>query len=135
MVKEWPRRRTLFLVATLFEGSLAGLAWVLGWLVGQSPWEHLRWDPGDLALGVAATAPLLTVFALCVGAPWRPLARIRQFCDEALRPLFAASTVLDLAVISLVAGVAEELLFRGVVQAALGRGLGLWPGVVAASVL
>ncbi len=124
---EWPGRRALLLLAVLFEGSLAVLAWAVGWLTEQLPWRDVAWNARDLALGMAATLPLLAGFVLCVSLPWRPLARIRRVCDELIRPLFAAGTVLDLAVISLVAGVAEEFLFRGVLQPALGNWLGAWP--------
>jgi membrane protease YdiL (CAAX protease family) len=123
------------LLALIFEGSLAVLAWAAGWLLGQPPWQEVTWDARDAALGVAATLPLLAGFALCLYLPWRPLARIRRLADELIRPLFSASTVVALALISLVAGVAEELLFRGVLQPALGHWLGTWPGVVAASTL
>jgi membrane protease YdiL (CAAX protease family) len=135
MAIAWPRRRTLLVLAVLFEGSLGVLAWVVGWLIGQPPWKDLHWDPRDAMLGVAATLPLLALFALCYTLRWRPLVRIRRLCDDIIRPLFSASTVLDLAVIALVAGVAEELLFRGTLQPALARWLGPWPGVAAASVL
>jgi membrane protease YdiL (CAAX protease family) len=135
MPNEWPRRETVLVLAVAFEGGLAVLAWAIGWLVAQPPWDRLFWEPRDFTLGLAATVPLLVLFALCVRLPWRPLARIRDLCREVIRPLFAASTVLDLALISLVAGVAEELLFRGLAQTALARWLGVWGGVVAASVL
>jgi membrane protease YdiL (CAAX protease family) len=132
---EWPGRRRLLLLAVVFEGSLAVLAWAAGWLLGQRPWHEVTWDARHAALGVAATLPLLAGFALCVSLPWRPLVRIRRLADELIRPLFGASTVFDLALISVVAGVAEELLFRGVLQPALGGWLGTWPGLAAASAL
>src|SRR5215213_1865034 len=111
-------RREIVLFALLVEGGLAGVAWALGWLVGVSPWQTLRWDARDAAWGVAATLPLLPVLLLSACSAWPPLARIRRFFDAVVRPLFAASTGLDLALIALAAGVGEELLFRGVIQQA-----------------
>jgi membrane protease YdiL (CAAX protease family) len=64
-----------------------------------------------------------------------PLARIKQFCREVVRPIFAPCTLLDLALISACAGIGEELLFRGVIQAALSRPLGTGLGLAAASLL
>jgi membrane protease YdiL (CAAX protease family) len=136
MTADWPGRWSVLRLAVAFEGSLAILALAIGWLVDQAPLqEHLSWSPADFGLGILATLPLLVGLVFCVRAPWRPLARIRTFCTEVIRPFFKASTVFDLAVISLVAGVAEELLFRGVVQAALSAWLGLWPGLLLASAL
>jgi len=135
MANQWLRPWTPFFLAVVFEGSLGLLAWAIGGAVGQSPWENLSWNAGDFALGVAATVPLLAGFALCMRVPWQPLARIRQSYHEVIRPFFGASTMVELAVIAMVAGIAEEMLFRGVVQAAVGRWFGLWPGIVAASVL
>jgi membrane protease YdiL (CAAX protease family) len=135
MTSEQFRRWGPFLIAIVFEGGLVLLAWGIGWLVGESPWANLSWSAVDFGLGVLATLPLLAVFALCVKLPGKPLERIRQICKEVIRPFFGPCTVVELALISLVAGVAEEMLFRGVIQATLAEGLGLWPGIVAAGIL
>jgi membrane protease YdiL (CAAX protease family) len=135
MASEHLRRRGPFLVAIVFEGGLVLLAWGIGWVVGESPWANLSWSAGDLGLGILATLPLLAAFALCVKLPGKAFARIRGICNEIIRPFFGACSVIELALISLVAGVAEEMLFRGVIQAALADALGLWPGIVAAGAL
>ena len=78
---------------------------------------------------------MLLLFVLMLRWPVGPLSRIKQFSEEVIRPLFASCTVLDLAVISLLAGVGEEMLFRGVLQADFSQRWGLWTGIVAASLL
>jgi membrane protease YdiL (CAAX protease family) len=128
-------QRHIVWIAVLFEGALAFLAAGLGWALAQRPLETFHWSAGDLALGAAACLPLLVVFVLCTRLPLRPLRRIRRLCDELVRPLFAACSFSDLAAIALMAGIGEELLFRGVLQAVLSRWFGLWPGVAVASVL
>lgn len=128
-------RGVLMLVGVLLEGGLALLAWLLGWLLGQPALGTFRWDLRDAALGVAASLPLLAVFLACVRWPVGPLARIKRITDEFLRPLFASCTVYDLALLSLLAGVGEEMLFRGVLQPAAARWLGDWQAVLATSVL
>lgn len=124
-----------FVLAIVFEAGLGLLAWGIGWAVDQPPWEKLSWRTSDFTLGIAATVPLLAVFAACVRLPWPPLGRIRQICNEVIRPFFGPCSVAELAAISVVAGVAEELLFRGLAQEALGQWLGLWPGILLASLL
>lgn len=130
-----PAGRSIVLFGILIEGSLAGLAWVLGWVVGQPPLEHCEADWNSVLLGVVAALPLLVVFVVSQRSRWAPFARIRKFFDDVLRPLFADASLLDLALISLAAGVGEEMLFRGVIQAALARWLGTAAGVALASVL
>jgi membrane protease YdiL (CAAX protease family) len=122
-------------LAVLFEGGLAALACLIGWLVGLLPWEKLAWDPAAAALGVAASVPMLLLLVVCVLVPWGPLARIRQFIDRVVRPLMSACTVADLALISLLAGLGEELLFRGLIQEGLAGWLGPWAALALASIL
>ena len=55
--------------------------------------------------------------------------------EETVRPLFAHWTLLQLAVISLLAGVGEEWLFRGFIQPALGAMIGPAWSLVATSFL
>jgi hypothetical protein len=130
-----PGRREVVPFALLVEGGLAVVAAALGWLVGVSPWETLRWDVRDAAWGVLATLPLLPVLLVCTHSSWPPLARIRGFFDAVVRPWFSACTRLDLALVALAAGVGEEALFRGVIQPALGRGMGAGPALAACGVL
>ena len=132
---EQPRREPIVLLAILLEGGLAVLAWLLGWSLDRPPLERVYWQMHDAALGVAASLPLLLVFALCVRWPLGPLAGIKRFSEEIIRPLFAPCTLLDLAGISLLAGLGEEMLFRAVLQGLFSDWLGLWQGLLLASVL
>jgi membrane protease YdiL (CAAX protease family) len=129
------RRRDTLLLGIGFEGGLVILAWLLGWLLHQPLFERFHWRVADSAWGLAASLPLL--LGLWVGLRWPvgPLRRIKLFSDEVIRPLFQPCTVLDLAGISLLAGLGEEMLFRGVLQPWLGSWLGVWLGMAVASAL
>lgn len=122
-------------MAILLEGSLIILASVLGWLLGFPPFERLypRWSA--LVWGVVATAPLLLGMRWCADTRWEPLSRLMRDVEEKIVPLFSTCAVSELALISVVAGVGEELLFRGVIQTALSEWFGPWGGLLAASVL
>src|SRR4051812_23576806 len=109
-------RRNLVLAALGFEGGLAGLALGLGWLFDQPLGAAVRADANAALLGVAVCLPMLAGFAVCLLAPWGPLRRLRSTAEEAIRAMFAHATLFDLAWISLLAGVAEELFFRGFLQ-------------------
>jgi uncharacterized protein len=102
--------------AALFEGSLAGLAVCIGGALDRPPLATFRLNSIDLGWGILATLPPLGFFWLCMKAPWRPFTRIVQALDESLIPLFCQCRMLDLAVIALLAGLGEEMLFRGIVQ-------------------
>jgi len=113
-----------FPVFVLFEAGLAPLALVLGWAVGQPPLADFAWDADAALGGVAATVPMLGLLALAVRWPVGPVARIKAFFDRELSPALAGCEWPDLALISVAAGVGEEMLFRGVIQGALVRSIG-----------
>jgi membrane protease YdiL (CAAX protease family) len=121
--------------AVLFEGGLAPLALAAGWLLGHSPLEGFAWSLRDAVLGVLAVAPMYLAFRAGLRWPVGPLERIRRFFDEELAPLLGGRPDSDLALISLAAGVGEELLFRGAIQGGLARWLGPWGGLAGASLL
>jgi membrane protease YdiL (CAAX protease family) len=121
--------------AVLLEGGLAPLALFVGWLLGQPPLLGFSWSVRDAAIGVVAAVPLLGPLLIVLRWPIAPLSRIRRILVEEVRPLLAACTWRDLALIALAAGVGEELLFRGAIQGALSRWLGPGPGIAAASLL
>jgi membrane protease YdiL (CAAX protease family) len=129
------KRWEILRLAILFEGGLAVLACLIGWIVGLLPWERLGGGLVEAALGVAASVPMLALLVMCVLLPGRPFRRIRRFIDRVVRPLLGVCTVADLALIAVVAGVGEELLFRGLIQEGLSRWLGLWVGLGLASVV
>ncbi len=126
---------SFFWIGMAFEGSLAGLAWGLGWILDEPFWNHCSWDVRDAGLGLAASVPMLLLFWACLHIPVGPLARIKRIAEEFIRPLFSGCTVLQLASLSLVAGIGEEFLFRGALQGALGRDWGTGLGMAAASLL
>jgi membrane protease YdiL (CAAX protease family) len=122
-------------LALIFEGGLGLAAWLLGWVFDQPPLRDLRWDGRAVGLGVAATVPMLVIFFACLRWPVGPLARIKQISDELIRPLFASCSPLELALVALVAGIGEEMLFRGFLQNLLSARFGWWAGWVITSLL
>ena len=78
---------------------------------------------------------MLAVMLLITHFPLGPLARLNRVVNEVILPLFESCSGLDFATISLLAGVGEELLFRGVIQARLAQWLSPAAGLVLASIL
>ena len=122
-------------LAILFEGGLGLAALALGWLVGQSPAARIDWNLSAVAIGCAASLPLLLALVGMSHCRAAACVRLLQVVEELIVPLFERCGVLEIAVISLFAGVGEELLFRGVIQAALGEWLSPAVGLIAASLL
>jgi uncharacterized protein len=125
--------------AAVFEGGLAIVAIGLGWLLGQPPLRTFCFDARDAALGIAATLPPLALFWLCLKVPLPSLKTITRILDETLVPMFRECGLVELAIISMLAGLGEEMLFRGVIQAAvaeqIGGPRGVWLGLAAAAIL
>ena len=126
-----PGREVIIIFAVFFEGGLAPLSLLLGWLLGHPPLEHFAWSLRDATWGVLAAIPLTLMFLAMLRWPIGPLARVKKFCDTEVVPMLEKSTWAEIALISLSAGVGEEMLFRGVVQDSLTGWLGLSLGAVA----
>jgi membrane protease YdiL (CAAX protease family) len=123
-------RLKLLGLAFLVEGSAFVMALVLArvWGVALFPLtEHLL---RDCLIGTAAASIPFALFILLQSekAETIPLlGSVRKTVRGEIRALFASTFLIDIALISLMAGLAEELLFRGVIQA---KG-----GIIAASIL
>lgn len=110
-------------------------ALVVGRLVGVHPFTRFDFTAPALGLGVLATVPLLLGLRWSLYTRWAPIARLVDFVEEQLRPLFLGCSMGQLIILALLAGVAEEALFRGVIQPGLGRWLSSGGGLIATSVI
>jgi uncharacterized protein len=125
--------------AAAFEGGIAILAVGMGWLFGQRPLASFSWGWIDAAWGCAATVPLFGLLWFCLTCRWKAFQRIFNLIDEVFVPLMGRCSILEYAVIALLAGLGEEMLFRGVIQSVVtglvGGNLGIYAGLAAAAVL
>ena len=119
----------------VFEGGLGILAWLLSLFFGSPPLSSFRWDARDALVGAAATVPMLAVFLICLYWPIGPLARIKSISEEIIGPLFGRCSIAELALIAAAAGIGEEMLFRGFLQAALDLRYGWLWGLCGASLI
>jgi uncharacterized protein len=116
----------------ILEGSIGLLAVGIGWALGDPPAERIHWTVDAAIDGVAATAPLVGVMWLCMRAKWRPFRELRDLIDQKVVPIFAGSRMWEFAAIAAVAGLGEEMLFRGVIQSFLARLLSAPAGTLVA---
>jgi membrane protease YdiL (CAAX protease family) len=124
-----------FVVAVVFEAALIPLALLLAVPVGLQPWREFAASPGLLFAAVVATLPLIVALALVarVGARW--LKDVEALVRPLIDSVFRGRGIVAVVVVSALAGLGEELLFRGVIQAGVSQAFGAWLGLVVASIL
>jgi hypothetical protein len=111
----------VFLTAVLFESALAVIALVLGWAMGPSARqfvpeldaEQMGTLLGGLGQGLVAAIPILIAVELIRRVPWEPILELERLTDDQMIRSLLKLHPGELIVISLCAGIGEELLFRG----------------------
>lgn len=111
----------VFLTAVLFECALAVLALFLGWALGPSARKHIpellgaQWWPilSGVFYGCLAALPILLLIDLIRRIPWEPIRELERLTDDGMISALLKLRPSELIVISICAGIGEELLFRG----------------------
>jgi membrane protease YdiL (CAAX protease family) len=111
----------VFITAVLFECGLAVLALFLGWVIGPSARQLIpeldleQWWPivKGILLGLAAALPILLFIELIRRIPWGPIQELEDLANDGMIKALLQLRPSELIVVSLCAGVGEELLFRG----------------------
>jgi hypothetical protein len=129
----------------LVEGGLVLAAGAVSWLIGPPVWQKIHPNLWDALLGALITLPLLAGLWWGVNYPWGPWRGLVRVLENLVIPIFAQCRVWQLGVISFLAGLGEEMLFRGLLQDGLahwlgnsfglGEAAGLWLAVGLASTL
>jgi membrane protease YdiL (CAAX protease family) len=127
--------RKWFSLACLIEGSLLVIALVAGGPDRQSLAGQWHWKMLDALVGVVASIPPLVMMTQLMQSTSSHLASTQRFMNHLVRPLFVPYGLLRIGFISLLAGLGEEALFRGVIQWRLTEVGGLLPGLAIASVV
>ena len=110
------------------------LAWGLGRWLGIDPAERLYLSGTAVLTGTAASLPLLLGLRWTLSTSFQPVRRLVEVVEDQLGPLLVSRSPVELAVLAVLAGLAEEILFRGVVQVGLARVLPDGAALVLASV-
>lgn len=129
------RSRSVVSLAFVFEGALLLVAFGLGALIGHPPFDRLRSDPMGTAIGAGAGVALLVALLPAMRSDWPPLRRLSEVVRNLVREHFADASLFDLAIVAALAGVAEEALFRGVIQTSLLDPLGTVGAILVAGAL
>ncbi|MBR30378.1 MAG: CPBP family intramembrane metalloprotease [Spirochaetaceae bacterium] len=124
-------------MAVFVEGGMGLLAIGLGYLFGYQPLAmiHVELERWPDALGLAAIVPMFLGFLLIGKLNLEPLRLLRSKLDQVILPLFRGLYLSDLFWLSILAGVGEELLFRGFFHLWISDWLGLPAAVILTAVL
>ena len=104
-------RSRFLLFAGLVQGGVLLLAVLVGYELGLSPASLVRWDSRDCLWGLLAVLPMLGVYQSSPG--------LRQLALESLEDSLSRCRWYDLVALAALAGIGEELLFRGVLYEGL----------------
>ncbi|MCI0535816.1 MAG: CPBP family intramembrane metalloprotease [Verrucomicrobiales bacterium] len=129
-----PEAQRWFRITCGFELALLALAALIASLTQRPLFADLHWDLKDALWGISASAPPLAVFVHGLQSVWKPFAEIRSALDRTVGCLFAKFSVPQLFVVSALAGISEEALFRAVAQGSLQAALGSPSALLVASV-
>ena len=127
--------KKFFKTALYFESSLILVAIILGAIAQINPFEFIDFNERVLLNGLIGTLPLCVIFLALNHLKIEPLLKIRKILHDTLGESLVDLHWTDLFVLAAVAGISEEILFRGVIQPWLENSWGIVAGLIISSVL
>ncbi|MEY4209675.1 MAG: hypothetical protein RLZ92_53 [Pseudomonadota bacterium] len=124
-----------FKIACYFEASLVVIAVSVGWLFDLNPLADLYFSEAAIVNGVLATLPLLILFFGMQQLPHPAFKNIRNLLQESLGQSLQGVHWTDLLILAGLAGLGEEVLFRGLMQSGFEQAWGFDVGLIASSVV
>ncbi|NOQ14393.1 MAG: CPBP family intramembrane metalloprotease [Methyloprofundus sp.] len=124
-----------FKTACYFESALILVAIALGWIAEINPFEFIIFNEQVVINGIMGTLPLCIIFLALNQITVESLQQIRQVLQNTLGPGLAKHHWTDLFVLAAIAGISEEILFRGVIQPWLENSWGIMAGLLISSLL
>ena len=128
---------SFFWQAIWVEGGLAVIA-VLADLIfrlGLNYWQYCWCGSETIWQITLGLLPLIAGYAVLQSLPLAPLQRIDRFVRELFRQHMRQLKLWQLALIAALAGIGEELFFRGLIQLGLSNLLDVWLAVLITSLI
>lgn len=124
-----------FLLVLAGAGLMIAAAYGFGVLLHASPLDRFSFSLADALFGAAATGPLVLLLFWFMRTDIRALARFRQSQIDFFADIGFKFTPHRIALLAVAAGISEELLFRGVFQSWIERGMPLVWAIVLPNIL
>ncbi len=124
-----------FKKACFFEASLILVAIVLGWFSGINPFENLHFSEIAVSYGIFGTIPLFLMYLALEHVNAEPVLKIRKLMLELLGPGLSPYHWTDLLILAAIAGISEEVVFRGVMQPWMESAWGITAALIGSNVV
>ena len=140
------KEHQIFRAILVVEVGLGGLALAIAWLIGYGETTEIsvrlttpQLFGQDLLWGTVATLPMFAMAWLVERSRLRSLRHLRLVVRKLVAGTFSAFSTWQVALVSLAAGVSEEMFFRGILLDALrdkaGMSITAWAALLASSLL
>jgi len=130
-----PEQQRFFKMACYFEASLVLVAIVLGAIAEINPFEYLDFSESALFYGIFGALPLMVIFVALYQMQLTGIQNIQKLLAESLASKLYNHHWTDLLVLGMIAGIGEELLFRGVIQPWLESSWGMMAGLLVSNII
>ena len=130
-----PENQNFFKMAIYFEGSLILVAIILGWIAGINPFEDIHFSESTIGYGLMGAVILFLIFMMLYQVEINSLQQIRRVLQDTLGPILRDYHWTDLMVLAVVAGVSEEILFRGLLQPWMESSWGVTAGLIGSNIV
>lgn len=127
-------RASFLRMAVVFQGGLFLVAVALGRVTGWSAESQFVWSLPAVLLGLAITLPMLLFLWFVYHSRLAGLQEVQRIVRDVLGRQLSVCGWLDLAFLSLLAGVSEEFLFRGFLESLFSR-WGILPGIIVSNLI
>lgn len=124
-----------FKTACYFEAGLILVAILFGWILDVDPFANLFFSEPGILYGIIGTAPLFILFLALNQLKFNSVVEIRDSLLETLGPSLSKCHWSDLFVLAAIAGISEELVFRGVLQPYMENTWGMWQGLIISNII
>ena len=129
------KNENFFIMACVFEGSLILVAVVLGWVAGINPFAEIHFSESAVAYGLMGTLPLFVILLAFYQFQFDSVQKIHRILNDTLGPSMHRYHWTDLFVLAAIAGIAEEILFRGVIQPWMESSWGMMAGLIGSNII
>jgi membrane protease YdiL (CAAX protease family) len=129
------RKARTVALAMLFEAGLGFVGVIVAWAAGIDLAGQLVANRAALVRGTVACLPMIVLLIGCYQSAWQPLVRLRKEVEKVVADLFAGCGWPEFALVSIAAGVGEEILFRGALQPLVIGWTVPWIGIVVVALL
>ncbi|MDR2705061.1 MAG: CPBP family intramembrane metalloprotease [Planctomycetaceae bacterium] len=102
--------------AVLFEGGLSIVALFIGFLFGLNLWSGAFFDITTVFYILGLTLPLIVCYFVLLWLPFECLKTIDRLICELFQQYMIRFSIWQIAILSVAAGLGEELLFRSLLQ-------------------